>query len=86
MRAGTITQEDFVRGYSQLWAINPETGENEKFADVSHADAIKAERGNPVGTYLGVVTNINTHKQYEIYQASCDLENCNCAITAKEVL
>ncbi len=85
IKAGTITPEEFVKGYSELYAINPETGENEKFADVSHEDSLKAERGHDVGTYLGTVTDINNGKQFEMYQASCGADYCNCALTVKEI-
>lgn len=86
IKAGTITADEFVKGYRDLYAIHPITGVNEQFARVSLADSLKAERGNPVGTPLGVVTDINTHKKFEIYQASCGAEHCNCALTAKEVV
>lgn len=84
IKAGTITADEFVKGYSDLYAIID--GENQKFASVSHADSLKAERGHDVGTFLGVVTDIHTHKKFELYQANCGVEHCNCALTAKEVV
>jgi hypothetical protein len=82
-QVGTITAEEFVNGYCELYAIID--GTNQKFADVSLEDNLKAERGNPVGTYLGTVTDVHTKKQFKMYQASCGGDYCNCALTVEEI-
>ena len=83
MKSGTITAEEFVKGYSDLYAIVD--GENVKVARISHSDSIKIGRGEEVGYSFGTVTDLDTGKKYEVFQANCDLENCACAVTVEEV-
>lgn len=61
-------------------------GENQKLATVSDDDARKIGRRYDVGYSFGIITDVTTGKRFEVFQAQCDLENCNCAITAKEVV
>lgn len=51
---------------------------------ISVNDMAKIGRGFDVGEELGVVTDLNTLKQYSVKQASCSLKNCNCAVTIEE--
>jgi hypothetical protein len=60
-------------------------GTNQKFATVSDDDNAKIGRRYDVGHSFGVVTDIPSGKKYEVFQAQCNLENCNCAVTVQEV-
>jgi len=60
-------------------------GENIKVATISSEDSEKIGRGYEVGHSFGEVTDVVTGKVYEVYQASCNADNCNCAVTVKEI-
>jgi hypothetical protein len=69
---------------SEVYAIID--GKNQKLADVSYEDSLKVVRGKHVGEYLGEITDMPSGKVFKIYQQSCGIENCNCALSAKEVV
>lgn len=60
-------------------------GENTKVATISDNDMEKIGRGYEVGHSFGEVTDTDTGKVYEVFQAQCNLDNCNCAVTVKEI-
>lgn len=68
---------------SDLYAIVD--GENIKVATLNDEDDEKIGRGYEVGHYFGEVTDVDTGKVYKVYQAQCNLDNCNCAVTVEEV-
>ena len=63
----------------QVYAINHEP------ITVSDDDMGRIGRGEPVGYSFGVVTDLDTGKHYEVRQANCGGDNCNCAATLAEV-
>lgn len=68
-----------------LYAINDE-GENVPVANLDEADSAKIGRGFPTGHSFGIVTDQDTGKEFEVFQASCGIgENCNCAVKVKEL-
>lgn len=67
-----------------LYAINQKTGENEPVANLNEEDSQKIGRGFDVGHSFGIVTDQDTGKQFEVFQANCGADNCNCAVTVKE--
>lgn len=70
---------------SKLYAINRASGENEPVANLSEEDSAKISRGYEAGYSFGVVTDLDTGKRFEIRQASCGGDSCNCAVTAVEM-
>lgn len=68
---------------SKLYAIV--NGDNKPVAELSEEDSNKIGRGHEVGYSFGIVTDQDTGKQYEVFQANCDLEGCACAVTIEEV-
>lgn len=68
----------------KLYAINKQSGVNEPVATLSEEDSSKIGRGQRVGHSFGIVTDLDTGKRYEVFQASCGGDNCNCAVTVEE--
>lgn len=52
---------------------------------VSDDDMKKIGRGYEVGHDFGIVTDIDTGEKYQVKQAGCGGDNCNCAVTLHEV-
>lgn len=67
----------------KLYAINQANGENEPVANLSDEDASRIGRGYDVGHSFGVVTDQDSGQQFEVFQANCDLDDCNCAVTVE---
>jgi hypothetical protein len=53
--------------------------------DVSQEDSDKIGRGYEVGYSFGIVTDLRTGNRFEVFQASCGGDNCNCAVTFQPV-
>lgn len=66
---------------SKLYAIVD--GENQPVAELNEADSQKIGRGQDAGYSFGIVTDQDTGKQFEVFQASCGGDNCNCAVTVE---
>lgn len=59
-------------------------GENQAVAKLSDKDNKKIGRGYDVGHSFGIVTDQDTGRQFEVFQANCGADNCNCAVTVEE--
>lgn len=69
----------------QLYAINLETGQNEPSIIVADEDIERIGRGYDAGHSFGIFRDQVTGKDYEVKQASCGGDNCNCAVIVEEV-
>lgn len=65
-----------------LWAIVD--GENVPALELSDEDSKRIGRGEAAGHSFGIFKDQNTGKQFEVFQASCGGDNCNCAVTVEE--